>query len=537
MFVLSCKLSSTMKGALATWQAVGYLRCGLFLVCRRSAAPQPRTRWLQRRSSKLQLLPQWWPLQRQSLHQQSQQWQQRLSPHQQLSHLQRWVEDTETDRAAGTGRERFSGQDGSVMTAGAVLLLLTMCISCMWHHCWRHLRNCFSCPLSHLQPATWYDESGYCWCDMPDGWRYWWDATTQQWQQHSETPAGEGPAAHQPAQAATAAEAPSAAAAVAPAEPGFQQQAQEQQQQQADATTASDWADSFGMAAEVQQPQAPAAQPLPAADWADSFGLSAEQQQQQQPQALPAQPVPAVDLADSFGLVPAAQHMPPDVSPEPEAPAAPPLPLAPPPAASWHQPQQPQPWQPSPSPEPLGAGPPAPQHQPWQPSPSPDAVSEQPVGQPSWQASASPDAAPPPHKQHKQPWGQPPLAPAPAVWRPSPSPSPDQLAPADPAAHQWSQGTAAAGTGMQQPATFQPYAAQPQQPAAPFVPAAAAVPSVAPAVLGHAGYGVAQPGYGSAGGAAAGYSQHGRPAAPFGKLLFGGRVLLAAPSGKFCARV
>ncbi|KAI7843308.1 hypothetical protein COHA_003139 [Chlorella ohadii] len=40
------------------------------------------------------------------------------------------------------------------------------------------------------EPATWYDESGYCWCDMPDGWRYWWDATTQQWQQHSETPAG-----------------------------------------------------------------------------------------------------------------------------------------------------------------------------------------------------------------------------------------------------------------------------------------------------------------------------------------------------------
>ena len=364
-----------------------------------------------------------------------------------------------------------------------------------------------------LQPVTWYDESGYCWCDMPDGWRYWWDGDSQQWQQHSQTPAGEGPAAQPPAEGVSAAEAP-AAAVEAPAAPLFQQPAQEQAQ----------------------------AGSAPANDWADSFGLAADSQQPQQLQEPPAQPAPAADLADSFGLPPAAQHIPAEGSLEPPVAAAPSAPFAPPPAASWQQQQQvqQQPWQPSPSPEPFEPAPFAAPQQPWQPLPSPDAVSEQ----PSWQASASPDAAPPhypqqqvpqppqpPLQQQQQAWGRPPAASAPAVWRPSPSPSPspDQLAPAEPAPQQWGQPAAGAA---QQPGTFQPHPPQQQQPAAPFVPAAAGALGGAPAVVGPS-YGPVQPGYGTAGGAAAGHSPHGRPAIPFGKLLFGGRVLLAAPSGKW----
>ncbi|PSC67333.1 hypothetical protein C2E20_8968 [Micractinium conductrix] len=42
------------------------------------------------------------------------------------------------------------------------------------------------------EPTTWCDDAGYCWCDAADGWRYWWDAGSQQWQQHSRTPAAAG---------------------------------------------------------------------------------------------------------------------------------------------------------------------------------------------------------------------------------------------------------------------------------------------------------------------------------------------------------
>ena len=382
------------------------------------------------------------------------------------------------------------------------------------------------------QPATWYDEAGYCWCDMPDGWRYWWDATSGQWQQHCQTPEGAAaaPAAPQaeppqaeaapevPPEEQAAAEVPAAARKAAEPQPQpWQSTAPETQpwepakpEQQAQAWQPSS-AEHHTQPSEPQQ-QAhawqPAAPEQPARDEAaDSFGLPpAGGQEQAAPQAGASS-----DWADRFGLAPegaalpaqsAAQqpwqpqpmqlpHQQAEASHSPEQAA----PFAPPAAASW-QPQQPQ-WQPSRTPSPDAPGT---QPKLWQPSPSPAQV---PVAQQSWQSSPSPDTAQ---------WGQQPVQPA-QPWQPSLTPEVQQ---------QWGQ----AATPEVPEATAQPSFMQ---------------PGAAPAPYGQAG-GAAYPGalaqpaaatYGGTGGAGA-YTPHGRPGAAFAKLLFGGRVLVANPSGMHC---
>lgn len=384
---------------------------------------------------------------------------------------------------------------------------------------------------------------------MQDGWRYWWDEASQQWQQHCLTPAKEQ-AEPEPAAAEVppAAAPPEAAAAPAPPPPQAQpwQPAepvpvpeQPPQQQQGHAA----WG-----ASPAFVPEAPQQQHAAHADLADSFGMAAPQQPQQepsQPEALPS----SDDLADSFGLAADDQQLgqaaphpwqpQASSSPEPAEPFAPPPAATPPLAPTWQQ--QAQPWQPS-SAGPAGAAPAAEQPQqplqpqPWQPSPSPDVSAPPPhqqwdAPQQQWGASLSPEPAELPVQQ--------------ASWQSSASPSPEPHAvPTQP--QQWGQPHAAlqqhvaAEQSQQQLGAFSQFT----PPVAGASGAAAGVmphqPQQAPFGGGYASYGAGQPhapapaaphGYGAATMHPGGYSPHGRPPAAFGKLLFGGRVLLASPTG------
>ena len=459
---------------------------------------------------------------------------------------------------------------------------------------WDSLAACLPC----FQALTWYDAEGRCWCDAADGWRFWWDAAQQQWQQHSQvdsvpSPLGQAVAeaaascqeaaavqeaatgaalctqlsaiAEEPALAepaapgqpalAAAGEHAAAAAAAAVLQPALVQHDEQQQQQQAA------WHSSAATAARADAPPEQTQAPEAAAfDWADSFGMGmpdSSQQQWEEQQAMPTadwqqqaagQPAPQPQAAWEPEATHAAQ---PGAAPAESAPAlgsaptsAAPFAAGPAAAAadaavweqpSWQQQQQqqlfqqeqeaPGLWQPAASPEPevppqqwQGAE----VEQPWLPSASPELHGAAlPSPQQAWQppgarltpgAAGSANAAAPPAAQQQQPAAfQPFVHPA--------APQPQAFVPLQPAAGTaFDAQPAAIPAAYSQPAVYGSAgtAAPPNGSFAAFVPSQAAMP---PAVY-------------AAAGSTGSYSPHGRPPAAFSRLLFGGRLLVATPTGK-----
>jgi hypothetical protein len=126
-------------------------------------------------------------------------------------------------------------------------------------------------PLTLLQPRTWYDDAGYCWCDTVDGGRSWFDAAAQQWQYYWPAPPPE-PAAPATGEAAPAvvatqpeAAAEEAATAQQQAEAPSLQPGNVEESHPIDTATAAAAAESSALEAELRLAAAPGTSSLAAA--------------------------------------------------------------------------------------------------------------------------------------------------------------------------------------------------------------------------------------------------------------------------------
>lgn len=378
-----------------------------------------------------------------------------------------------------------------------------------------------------LQP--WYDGAGVCWMDGTDGWRYWWDASAHCWQQHSQVVPDSAAAQEEPGQQAAAADEQAELAdvrasvlspilegdtpAASPAMPSLLS-ADWAAQPSGPSAAARDWEDSFGMAAGAQPASAPPA-PEPqqyaappstaAANLLAAPALAAIEQ--------PAQEAGAAAWSQTSWQ--SAQQVAPFAGQDSAA------------ADDWQivseqeawqagAPQQPADQQQGPSQEQQQQ---QAQQQPWQPASWPEP--EQAAAQPGW-------PHPPPQEEQQQPQPQPAVfqtfggsQPVPGA---APLPAPSMFVPgqgpgrtASPASNTGAPAVFAAGQAASC-ALAGSYPGGPASYAGSSLPGALAAP----------------PAYPSSGMAmsTSGYSLHGRPPSVFGKLLFGGRVLVAAPTGE-----
>lgn len=374
--------------------------------------------------------------------------------------------------------------------------------------------------------------------DGTDGWRYWWDTAAQQWQQHSwlDAPGSAG----QPEQQAVMPGVESARAARerdSVLSPIFE----------GDTPAASPAMPTRAAASWDAPPSGQAA----ATDWEDSFGVAADAKPSA---ALLAQEsrqhsvAPSTAADGSGGAASEAAHGPggPAWSHTAwqEAPQAAPFAAQDAAAADdWQLVSQQDAWQ-------AEAVPQQQAQQPWQQ----ESVAG--ADQQAWQPEGPPASVPP----SQQPQGWQPGTAASQPWRPAGSTEAEQA----PAPMAWPQQQQHGGQLRElQPAVFQMFgAAQPSAGPAPATAPGMFVPSQGPARTaspagsagGHTSTAAGQPAGGAATFAGAAqhgtlavaptdagssmavsagqHSLHGRPPSAFGKLLFGGRMLLAAPTGE-----